>query len=1119
MPRSAFIVYTPLRSCFVNLPPSWASALLDHGRNPHTIVLEISWIGEDAEKHRAYVGWSGAATAHSAFGNINQSGEIIEIDPQFGQSLGIRANEKVQVDFCKNVPDGSMVNVEPYSADDWEIIELHAGYLEENLLRQIRVVYAGQIATIWLHGKTLIRIRVAEVHPKSPCVLLNNDAEVVVAPKLRNLPSSIKPPEDDIVNSTTKPSSTLAPAAICLRALPMSTTTAEDDFFAIYVHPQTISRLPHSSLLHISHITPPSTSSQLQSQQQQQQQQQMQQSAKDDLEKQDTKLAKYLYVRPKPSSSVPLGHVHLNEWMRKLLEIEPFGFVRLAAPKSPTVISQLTLLPVQANTGPAAIKLGLNPNQAKQSKTNMLVELFKEWVRTVSAEMGDRQPLLLTNGMVVRLNPGGFNTNHNMDGLNEADKIILRLDPKEGSEKKQADSEEIYAALGKQQVLSLKIGVGEIVAKESEEVRAKWLEADREKLGGVDSLIDKYKHYLRCSLSRTAIRNALKTPGMGGLLLCGGHGSGKTSIAKVLGKELAQDTETLSYFLEINCSEITEDRVPTIREKLQQWFDDAAWHAPAILFFDDLDRLAPAEQEHVDSFRARQIAECFIQIATKMLRAHPKISLMATAQGQANVHPILVASHVFSEVVHLNPPTKNERKQVLDHIMRSGAEVLRESVSALDLLSVAGECEGFLAADLRALVERAVHEGAVRQLREKMEGSVGKDSKLLLKQEDFNRARDGFVPSSLRGVKLQSSSVSWTDIGGLRETKRVLLETLEWPTKYAPIFAKCPLRLRSGLLLYGFPGCGKTLLASAVAKECGLNFISVKGPELLNKYIGASEKSVRDLFERAQAAKPCVLFFDEFDSVATKRGHDSTGVTDRVVNQMLTQMDGAEGLEGVYVLAATSRPDLIDPALLRPGRLDKALLCGIPTEEDRYEILSCLASKMSLDKSIDLRNYSRRSEGFTGADLQAFLYNAYLEAIHDCVSAESLSRTRKLEGEEEEMAFTAFESIEGEGVKSQNITVAERGLISRRLGLIRKGLSRNHTDTTTTSNPIADLQKKTAVITEQHLEKSLAATRPSITPQEHQRLDAIYREFVSGRNGEMPTGEGVKEIGKRSTLM
>ena len=225
----------------------------------------------------------------------------------------------------------------------------------------------------------------------------------------------------------------------------------------------------------------------------------------------------------------------------------------------------------------------------------------------------------------------------------------------------------------------------------------------------------------------------------------------------------------------------------------------------------------------------------------------------------------------------------------------------------LDFLDLAGETDGYMPGDLILLVSRARNEALIRAV---SETSAQKDLDVVqLGRADFNSALKGFTPASLRNVTLQTSTTRFDSIGGLRETRRVLLETLQYPTKYAPIFAQCPLRLRSGLLLYGFPGCGKTLLASAVAGECGLNFISVKGPEILNKYIGASEKSVRDLFERASAARPCVLFFDEFDSIAPKRGHDSTGVTDRVVNQMLTQMDGAEGLEGVYVLAATRRVD------------------------------------------------------------------------------------------------------------------------------------------------------------------------------------------------------------------
>jgi peroxin-1 len=195
------------------------------------------------------------------------------------------------------------------------------------------------------------------------------------------------------------------------------------------------------------------------------------------------------------------------------------------------------------------------------------------------------------------------------------------------------------------------------------------------------------------------------------------------------------------------------------------------------------------------------------------------------------------------------------------------------------------------------------------------------------------------------------------------------------------LFANAPLRLASGLLLYGPPGTGKTILAGAAAKHCGLRLISIKGPELLSKYIGASEQAVRDVFQRAQSAKPCVLFFDEFDSLAPRRGHDNTGVTDRVVNQLLTQLDGIETLSGVFVLAATSRPDLLDPALLRPGRLDIHLRCSLPDKNSRLAILNVLSKPMKLSTDVDLSEVARATDGFSGADLQAVLYSAQLDSV------------------------------------------------------------------------------------------------------------------------------------------
>jgi peroxin-1 len=233
-----------------------------------------------------------------------------------------------------------------------------------------------------------------------------------------------------------------------------------------------------------------------------------------------------------------------------------------------------------------------------------------------------------------------------------------------------------------------------------------------------------------------------------------------------------------------------------------------------------------------------------------------------------------------------------------------------------------------------------------------------------------------------------------------------------------------------------------------VAGECGLNFISVKGPEILNKYIGASEKSVRDLFERAQGAKPCVLFFDEFDSIAPKRGHDSTGVTDRVVNQMLTQMDGAEGLDGVYVLAATSRPDLIDPALLRPGRLDKSLICDLPGQEDRLDIIRAVGSKVHFSQDVDLEEIARRTEGYSGADLQAVVYNAHLEAVQGVIG-EEIRKKEEMEEKpvdnEQDLEFLEFVWGDSKGMgkgQDRRAKGKERGMLVEKVHILSHPLQR-----------------------------------------------------------------------------
>ncbi|CAO3566368.1 unnamed protein product [Mortierella alpina] len=1176
MQKSVTVAFLPLRHCLISLPAAWANALLDQGKLSQNVVLELSWQDGAANK-KSYVGWSGSASsgADGAGSGVPRpgahSGDTIEMDPQFGQAMGLRAGQKVNIDFVKSVQDGISVNVAPYSEDDWEILELHAGYVEDQMLNQIRVLYPNQIVTMWVSGRTLVRLRVLDINPNAPCVKLGANAEVIVAPMVRKVNGSHATTSDnqDLSAHVQK----LAQAQ-CLRILALDEIS--DDLreslpdhgpFTVQVHPDSWieADLASKAVLRMTKVVPPHA-----------------EKATDDETRDPEDLlvgSSAVYVRAISSPDVPIGHVAISKQVQDALDAENFSIARLSETQAtPVQLPSIILHPISTSgSSPATpTPLKLQPKSTshdsdKAAKAATFISIFKDWI----ASLPEHDTVLLSHGSLLVI--PNEDSIHSFAVAFPPTALPATNSNGHQEDSKNASAPEAFSFLSKAQLGQIKIEIGSAQGISHVYKRAVTHVVDTPAaLGGVTQVCTKAEKYLLTCLSKLELRDAFAVPKLGGFLLCGPHGSGKTVVARSIIHKLSQNRETLAHCVEINCAEFAEDRIPVLMTKFQQWFDTAAFHSPSILFLEDLDRLIPAEVEHADSFRSRQIAEVFLQIATRMCRRFEQIAIVATAQQQVSVHPSLITSHLLSEIVRLTPPGKTERKNMLQCLMETGPAILQRSLPQIDLVSVASKTEGYLAADLKAFLERTVHEGAVRNIAAQVEahkaettsaeasesqtslpngssktGESSSEDDFTLTQADFLKAQEGFVPSSLRGVKLQSSTTSWLDIGGLNETRRMLLETLEWPTKYASIFSQCPLRLRSGLLLFGHPGCGKTLLASAVAKECGLNFISVKGPELLNKYIGASEKSVRDLFERAQAAKPCVLFFDEFDSIAPKRGHDSTGVTDRVVNQMLTQMDGAEGLDGVYVLAATSRPDLIDPALLRPGRLDKSLLCGMPSLEERHEILACLSRKMEVAEDVDLMDCARRTEGLTGADLQAVLYNAHLEAIRVAIEKdEAVKKERSASnggtgssspvlggsanGASGEGKMMRFVSLGGRGLQGAdktsqkaNLTLAERGHISQRLGLIAKGMGAAREAASgaggeSANGAGAEDKKDSAgsrpVITAEHLEVSLNNTRSSITPEESKRLDLIYKEFLGDRTGEMSNGTGSHELGQRTTL-
>uniref|UniRef100_A0A8C2H2B7 Peroxisomal ATPase PEX1 n=1 Tax=Cyprinus carpio TaxID=7962 RepID=A0A8C2H2B7_CYPCA len=498
-------------------------------------------------------------------------------------------------------------------------------------------------------------------------------------------------------------------------------------------------------------------------------------------------------------------------------------------------------------------------------------------------------------------------------------------------------------------------------------------------LGGVEDICRSAFEHISHALMGGPLSRELVSTGRGlrggALLITGAKGSGKSSLSRALCRKASEELD--AHVQVVDCKTLKGKRADKIRLRLEEVFEQAIWRQPSVVLLDDLDHVTGAatspEHEHGPEAVLRQhIAQSLRDLVDEMVVRSSLIALMITAQSEHALHQTLTAvqgSHFFQSFCKIQTPDQTQRVEILRSLIAK--KNFQDCQTTLDLDSVARETEGFMPQDLNLLLERAIHANTLHNLN----------------YNDFRQALQGFTPPSLWGAQLQAPTGAGMErIGGLHQARQLLMDIILLPAKYPLLFSSLPMRQCSGVLLYGAPGTGKTLLAGAVAKESGMNFISIKGPELLSKYIGASEQAVRDVFQRsvqmAQQAKPCILFFDEFDSLAPRRGHDNTGVTDRVVNQLLTQLDGVEGLTGVYVLAATSRPDLIDPALLRPGRLDKSLYCPPPDREARLEILKALTHCVPLAADVDLEQIAVATELFTGADLKALLYNAQLEAIH-----------------------------------------------------------------------------------------------------------------------------------------
>ncbi len=498
-----------------------------------------------------------------------------------------------------------------------------------------------------------------------------------------------------------------------------------------------------------------------------------------------------------------------------------------------------------------------------------------------------------------------------------------------------------------------------------------------EDIGDLEEAKQKIREIVELPLKHPELFKHLGIEPPKGILLYGPPGTGKTLLAKALANEIG------AYFIAINGPEIMSKFYGESEQRLREIFKEAEENAPAIIFIDEIDSIAPKREEVTGEVEKRVVAQLLALMDG--LKERGKVIVIGATNRPDALDPALRRPGRFDREIEIPPPDKRARREILAVHTRSMP--LAEDV---DLDKIAEMTHGYTGADLAALVKEAAMAALRRFIKEgKIDLSqpipAEKLRELKVSMKDFLEAMKYVQPTLIREVYVEVPEVRWSDIGGLEDVKQQLREAVEWPMKHPEVFEQMGIEPPKGILLFGPPGTGKTLLAKAVATESGANFIAVRGPEILSKWVGESEKAIRQIFRRARQVAPAIIFFDEIDSIAPARGfrHDTSGVTDRIVNQLLTEMDGIELLRNVVVIGATNRPDILDPALLRPGRFDRLIYVPPPDFKARLEIFKVHTRKMPLAEDVDLEELARRTEGYTGADIAAVCREAAILALRE----------------------------------------------------------------------------------------------------------------------------------------
>jgi transitional endoplasmic reticulum ATPase len=503
-----------------------------------------------------------------------------------------------------------------------------------------------------------------------------------------------------------------------------------------------------------------------------------------------------------------------------------------------------------------------------------------------------------------------------------------------------------------------------------------------EDIGGLQGEIQRVREMVELPMKHPQIFKKLGIEPPQGVLLHGPPGTGKTLLAKAVANE------TSASFFSIAGPEIISKYYGESEQQLREIFEDAKEESPSIIFIDELDSIAPKREDVTGEVERRVVA----QLLTMMdgLETRGQVIVIAATNRVDSVDPALRRPGRFDREIEIGVPDEAGRKEILQ--IHTRGMPLSDDV---DLDVLADETHGFVGADIESLTKEAAMKALRRYLPEidldEEDIPPSLIDRMIVKRDDFGGALGEVEPSAMREVLVELPKVTWDDVGGLETAKQNVKESVEWPLTDRGKFERMGIEPPKGVLLYGPPGTGKTLMAKAVANETNANFISVRGPQLLSKWVGESEKAIRQTFRKARQVSPCVVFFDELDALAPARGQEvGNNVSERVVNQLLTELDGLEEMGDVMIIGATNRPDMIDPALIRSGRFDRLVMIGEPDESGREAILRIHSRNMPLAPDVSLREVAEITDGYVGSDLESITREAAIEALREDGDAEEV---------------------------------------------------------------------------------------------------------------------------------